>query len=193
MTDTFQKVLATTAVFALLDCASAWAEDWAERSFKVINEGKMTMAYPLSWGKKPSYELGESVANIRFGPYGPKSKPIFLVDILAVVAVDPVDEATLKNVTEQDVEFFRQTAFETEIPINDFNGPNSFGHYFSITDSESKHGEFDYVTTGVVAADRLLVKFYFFSSDGAPDFGADAMQVMRSVSYTPPPPEEEPE
>ena len=38
---------------------------------------------------------------------------------------------------------------------------------------------------------HLLVKCYFFSSDGAPDFGADAMQMMRGIHYIAPPPEPE--
>ena len=75
--------------------------------------------------------------------------------------------------------------------INDFEGPNIVGHYFSVTEKESKRGEFDYMTMAVISSGRLLVKCYFLSSDGAPDFGADAMQMMRSIKYIAPPPEAE--
>ena len=172
-------------------CVAARAEDWAEREFEVTGEGLMTLTYPLSWGKKPSYDRNESITDLNFGPYGPKAKPIFLAHVQAIVAVDPIAEASLMELTKQMVEQFRATAFETDIPISDFQGPNNFGHLFSITDSKPKRGEFDYLTMAVVASDKLLVKVYFFSSDGAPDFGSDAMQMLRSIQYTPPEVKEE--
>lgn len=190
-TSTLIKALATIGILTLLLCSRAQSEDWAEKSFEVTGEGSMTLSYPLSWGKKPSYERGESITDLKFGPFGPKSKPIFLAHLQAVVAVEPIAEASLQEVAKQEVENFRHSAFETDIPLNDFTGPSGFGFYFSITDSESKRGEFDYMTMAVVASGNLLVKIYFMSSDGAPDFGADAMQMMRSIKYTPPEVEDE--
>ena len=83
------------------------------------------------------------------------------------------------------------TAAETKITVHGFEGPDMKGLYFSMTDRESKHGEFDYLTMAVIHSNRLLIKCYFLSSDGAPDYGADAMDMMRSLKYTPPPPEED--
>jgi hypothetical protein len=185
-THTLQKVLTVIGTLSLLVSAPLRADDWAEKSFEVTGGGAMTVAYPVSWGKKPSYERGESITDLNFGPYGPKAKPIFLVHLQAVVATDPIQEASLEEVAKQEVENFRTTAFETDIPISRFEGETNFGFYFSITDSKPKRGEFDYLTMAVVAADHLLVKIYFLSSDGAPDFGSDAMQMMRSINYTPP-------
>jgi hypothetical protein len=190
-THTFQKVLTAIGILSLLVSAPLRADDWAEKSFEVTGGGTITIAYPVSWGKKPSYDRVESITDLKFGPYGPKAKPIFLAHLQAVVAVDSIQEASLKEVAKQEVENFRKTAFETDIAISEFEGPTSFGFYFSITDAESKRGEFDYMTMAVVAADHLLVKIYFLSSDGAPDFGGDAMQMMRSIAYTPPEIEDE--
>ena len=83
------------------------------------------------------------------------------------------------------------TNSQTEIPINDVEGPAVTGIYFSITDRESKVGEFDYLTLAILRSNHLLIKCYFYSSDGAPDFGADAMQMMQSIRYDAPEPEEE--
>lgn len=182
----FQKALTAIGILSLLVSTALRADDWAEKSFEVTGGGTMTIAYPLSWGKKPSYDRDESITDLKFGPYGPKAKPIFLARLQTIVAVDRIQEASLEEVTKQEVENFRTTAFETDIPISRFEGEASFGFYFSITDSEPKRGEFDYLTMAVVAADHLLVRVYFLSSDGAPDFGSDAMQMMRSIKYTPP-------
>ena len=170
--------------------APARADDWVEKTYEVTGEGTMTFSYPESWGKRPSYERADPITDLKFGPYGPKSKPIFLAHLQAVVAVELIPEASLMEAAKVEVENFRASAFETDIPINDFRGPNGFGYYFSITDSESKRGEFDYMTLAIVASDQLLVKVYFLSSDGAPDFGADAMQMMKSIKYVPKPEEE---
>lgn len=170
----------------LMLSAGARADDWMNKSFKVVDGGTLAFDFPKSWGKKPEYNVFDSVADIQFGPFGTKAKPVFLVNVQAIVAVDPVNAADLMEITKVEVEKFRSTAFETEIPISDFEGPNISAHLFSITDRSSKRGEFDYLTMAVISTGPLLVKCYFLSSDGAPEFGPDAMQMMRSIKYTAP-------
>ena len=170
---------------------AAEADDWNRKSFKTVGGGALEFEFPKSWGKKPEYNIFDSVTDIQFGPFGTKAKPIFLVHLQAVVAVDPISDADLMEITKIEVENFRNTAFETDIPVSDFEGPNISAHLFSITDKDSKRGEFDYLTMAVVSSGPLLIKCYFFSSDGAPEFGPDAMQMMRSIKYTPPEVKEE--
>lgn len=171
-------------VIGLLLSVPGNADDWAAKTFKVEGGGVLFMEYPLSWGKKPSYETFENITDIKFGPYGPKSKPIFLAQLQSIVAADAPTPADLVEIAKIEVENVRNIAFETEFPLNEFAGPTSNGVYFSITDQESKRGEFDYLTMAVVASGNLLIKVYFLSNDGAPDFGADAMQMMHSLKYT---------
>ena len=175
----------------LMISVTAEADDWNHKSFETVGGGTLKFDFPKSWGKKPEYNIFDSVTDIQFGPFGTRTKPIFLVHLQAVVAVDPISDADLKEITKIEVENFRNTAFETEIPVSDFEGPNISAHLFSITDKDSKRGEFDYLTMAVVSSGPLLIKCYFFSSDGAPEFGPDAMQMMRSIKYTAPEPKEE--
>lgn len=165
----------------------AVAEDWTEKSVKVAGGGTVDFEYPKSWGKKPELDRSEGISTIRFGPYGPRKKPVFLVHLETVTAIEPVKAEDIKNMTVMEVDNHRKIAVETDIPVNDIQGANVSGHYFSITDRNSKIGEFDYLTMAILRSDYLLIKCYFFSSDGAPDFGADAMQMMQSIRYTPPP------
>ena len=173
----------------LVISAAAKADDWIHKSFKTVGGGTLEFEFPRSWGRKPEYNIFDSVTDIQFGPFGTKTKPIFLVHLQAVVAVDPISDADLMEITKIEVEKFRNTAFETDIPISDFQGPDISAHLFSITDQESKRGEYDYLTAAVISSGQLLIKCYFLSSDGAPEFGPDAMQMMRSIKYTAPPPE----
>lgn len=185
-TTTVQKLVTIGFAIAIGLYANAWADDWAEKEFKVAGGGMLSLSYPLSWGKKPAYDIFDSITDIRFGPYGPKSKPIFFVHLQAVVGLEMPSDDDLMEIAKLEVEELKKTAFETDIPINDFDGANSRGLYYSITDRESKRGEFDYLTMAVVASNQLLLKIYFLSSDGAPDFGADAMQMMQSIQYVAP-------
>jgi hypothetical protein len=170
---------------ALMAPASASAEDWMVNSTEVAGDGSINFEHPKSWGKKPEVTRGEGAINIRFGPYGPKRKPVFQVDVLTVTMLEPATDANVKAIAEAEVENLKPTAAETDIPLNDIAGPKTSGFYFSITDRDSKIGEFDYLTLAILRSDNLLIRCFFFSSDGAPNFGADAMQMMQSITYKP--------
>ena len=192
----FRKVWISAAVFcglASIFSAEARSEDWMQKSITVAGGGTFEFEYPKSWGKKPDLDAVDGISSVRFGPYGPRKKPFFLVHIETMTAIEPITAEALAKMTELEVTNHKKIAVETDVPINDFQGPNVAGHYFSITDRSSKIGEFDYLTLAILASDYLLIKCYFFSSDGAPDFGADAMQMMQSIKYTAPPPEPEEE
>ena len=187
-----RNICKSAAVFcglAFIFWADARSEDWMQKSVEVAGGGNFEFEFPTSWGKKPALDTADGITSVRFGPYGPRKKPFFLVHIETVSTVEPVTSEATNKLAELDVENFKKIAAETDIPINDIKGPEVIGHYFSITDRTPKLGEFDYVTVAILGSDRLIIKIYFYSSDGAPDFGADAMQLMRSIRYTAPPPE----
>jgi hypothetical protein len=187
------KSAAVLCGLASIFSAEARSEDWMQKSIEVAGGGIFEFEFPKSWGKKPDLDAIDGFATVRFGPYGPKKKPFFLVHIETVTAIEPVSSEALAKITELEVENYKKIAVETDVPINDFQGLNVAGHYFSITDRASKIGEFDYLTLAILGSGDLLIKCYFYSSDGAPDFGADAMQMMQSIKYTAPPPEPEAE
>ena len=175
----------------LLISAGARADDWIHKSYKVNGGGTLEFEFPKSWGKKPKYDKFDTVTDIQLGPYGPKSKPVFLFHLQSVISSDAITDADLMEIARIEIENVKQISFETEVPINNLEGPDVAGRYFSITDQTSKRGEFDYLTMAVMRSGKLLVKCYFFSSDGAPDFGADAIQMMQSIKYTAPEPKPE--
>ena len=176
---------------AVILCAEARSEDWMQKSVKVEGGGTLAFEFPESWGKKPDLNAVDGVTTVRFGPYGPRKKPVFLVHLETVTALEPVTRKDIAEITELAVAEHKKIAVETDLPTSDIEGPNVVGQYFSITDRASKRGEFDYLTLAILASGQLVIKVYFFSSDGAPDYGADAMQMMRSINYTAPPPEPE--
>jgi hypothetical protein len=170
--------------------AGAQEDPFEQLSLNLEGGGVMAIEIPKSWGK-PAFDSGQGVNSIKFGPFGPKEKPVFLAQVIAAVAEVALAPGDLKQVAELEAENVRGVATETAIAINDVQGPSVTGHYFSITDRESKRGEFDYLTMAVLGSSHLLVKCYFFSSDGAPEFGPDAIQLMQSIKYQAPPPEVE--
>jgi len=134
-----KRILASAFIccaFVVIYCADARAEDWLKKEFEVAAGGILEFEFPPSWGKKPEYDFIDGVTNIRFGPYGPKSKPIFLLNVMAGVSTQAINSDQLLEITKTEVEKFRPTAFETDIPISAFQGPHMSAHLFSITDSE---------------------------------------------------------
>lgn len=172
---------------SLFQSVEAQSEDWMQKSITVAGGGTFEFEFPEYWGKKPGLNEVDGMTEVRFGPYGPRKKPFFLVHIETFTAIEPVSIEAIAEVVDLEIESHRKVAVETDIPKNDIRGSNVVGLYFSITDRNSKIGEFDYLTLAILGSGNLLVKSYFYSSDGAPDFGADAMQMMRSIKYTPPP------
>lgn len=169
-------------------------EDWLRQSFDVkgVKGGKLTMVYPKYWGKA-QYKGFENVTDVEFGPFGPRAKPVFMVHVQSVPMTGEITDEHLTAMTKAEVDAFSKVAFETDIPISELAGPHNSIRYFSITDKSKKWGEFDYMTMAVVATSNLLTKVYFFSSDGAPDFGSDAIRFMESIQFTAPPPKVEEE
>ncbi len=187
----FRSMAVLFSGLVLMFASYAQADDWTKKSVKVAGGGTLSFEFPKSWGKKPELDSYEGLTTIRFGPFGTRKKPVFLLHIASVTAIEPVTSENILKETEAEIINHKKIAAETDISINDLQGDNVAGHYYSFTDRDSKVGEYDYLTLAVLGAGNLMVKCYFFSSDGAPDFGADAMQMMRSIKYTEPPPKPE--
>ncbi len=187
---TSRNVLAFSLILATAWAGVSRADDWASKTYKVPGGGTLYLEYPLSWGKKPEFETFDEVADIRFGPFGPKSKPVLMVNLQSVKGADVQTDKDLTEIATVDVDALRASAFELDIPLNPISGDHVSGYYFTITDKESKYGEFDYLTMAVLGSGPLLTKVFFFSSDGAPDFSADAMRLMENLKYTAPPPKD---
>ncbi len=181
------RALVCCGLFLLIS-SGANANEWIQKTYNVNGGGTIEFEFPDTWGKKPKYDKFDTVTDIQLGPYGPRSKPVFHFRLQAVLSSEAITDADLLEVTKIEVANVIQLAFETEVPISEIEGPEVVGRFFSITDQHSKRGEFDYLTMAVMGSGKLLVKCYFFSSDGAPDFGADAMQMMQSIKYTAPVP-----
>lgn len=188
----FRIAAGVCCAWLLLLAAEPRAEDWIQESFDVqaVKKGFISMEFPEYWGK-PEHRGIENITEIDFGPFGPRSKPVFHVSLRSVPLVSEISDDNLTEVTKAEASALLAVAFETEIPINSLSGPHNSIRYFSITDKEKKYGEFEYLTLAVIASGTLLTKCYFYSSDGAPDFGPDAVRFMESIHFTAPPPKKE--
>ena len=155
-----RNICKSAAVFcglAFIFWADARSEDWMQKSVEVAGGGNFEFEFPTSWGKKPALDVVDGITTVRFGPYGPRKKPFFLVHIETVTTVEPVTSEATTKMTELEVENHKKMAAETDIPISDVKGPGITGHYFSITDHTPKIGEFDYLTLAILGSGHLLL------------------------------------
>lgn len=184
----FRKALLAAALWAGLclgSTAAAQVQDYIRVDLPLANSGLLGIEFNKAWGK-PTFETTNGITTMTFGPHGPKKKPTFLTQIAGLTANTVISDEALMQFTQKELTEVRALAAETNISITDVKGENVSGHFFSITDRESKFGEYDYLTVAVLGSGHMLVKCYFFSNDGALDFGEDAIRLMESIEYTPP-------
>ncbi len=143
------RIAAPTLLITLLFCvaAPAMADDqYKTHRVKIKKHGAFYFDAPESWGIRPKREGKEGVSQARFGPFGTEREPIFMATITAAVSDEPVTEEKAKSMIEGELENYRKVAFETDIEINRFEGKHTISHYFTLTDSEKKPFEYQYLT-----------------------------------------------
>ncbi|MCH9696435.1 MAG: hypothetical protein K0U72_18105 [Gammaproteobacteria bacterium] len=167
--------------------APATAEETIRHELKLKKVGLLAVELPSSWGSKPKMTNRDGLINVSFGPMGTRREPVFLVSMDLAVAVDDLSKEQVEGVAKGVLENYRGVALEAEIPIVLVEGESSFGYYFTLTDKEKKPREYQYLTLAVVYTNRMIVTSYFLANDGAPDFGADALHMMRTTRFLPVP------
>ena len=174
-------------ILLLLACSTVAIADDERRSHTVKLKvgGELTFEAPSSWGNRPEIEHGEEITVARFTPAGTPREPIFHVSLSMGVPEDAPTAESVRQVAELIREELKDSALEPNIEIHRLEGSNNTIDYFTITDKEIKPREYQYLTTAVVSDGKAIVSSYFFSNDGAPDYAADAMHLLESVSYTP--------
>lgn len=177
-------ILAITCIVLVL--APAHAEDLRTHSIKMkASGGKLEIEVPETWGRKPEVVQGDSATMIGFTPFGTRREPIFSIRIVAAASEEPVTVEMVRQAAETMRDEFHETALEENIDVNDVSGGNNMISYFTLTDKEIKPREYQYLTAAVVSDGTVVSSIWFFSNDGAPDFGADAMHLMETMRYIP--------
>ena len=143
------------------------------------------MEAPEWWGKKLNItRSNDGQTDIQFAGLGTKRNPVFTVYLFVRIATDELTQDVLKEMTTVATERFANVAIESEILINEFAHPNGMAYYFAITDRERKPREYQYLTMALMKTGGIVIQFQFLSNDSAPDFGADAMHMMRNATHT---------
>ena len=93
----FRKVCLSAAVLAFVFSAEARSEDWMQKSIEVAGGGSFEFEFPKSWGKKPDLDAADGTTSVRFGPFGPRKKPFFLVHIETVTTIEPITNEALED------------------------------------------------------------------------------------------------
>lgn len=174
----------------LLMIAPAMAEDTIRHELKLKKVGLLALELPSSWGSKPKITKRDGLTNVSFGPLGTRRDPVFLVSMDLAVAVDNLEKDQVEGIAKSVLENYRGVALEADIPVVLVEGDTSYGYYFTLTDKEKKPREYQYLTLAVVYTNRMIVTSYFLANDGAPDFGADALHMMRTSKFIPVPPKD---
>lgn len=188
------RLLKRWAIWALaatlLATGPAIAEETIRHEVKLKKLGMLMLELPKAWGRKPEMTKRDGLINLSFGPFGSRREPVFLVSMDLAVTVDELNKEQVESVAKTVLENYRGVALEADIPIVPVEGDTSYGYYFTLTDKDKKPREYQYLTLAVVYTNRMIITSYFLANDGAPDFGPDALHMMRTSKFIPVPEKE---
>ena len=181
----FRYLASFCCVLLLLNSAASAADELKQHKIKIRGGGVLTLEAPEWWGKKLNIETSEDgQMNIQFAGLGTKRNPIFAASLFVRIATDDLTQEKLKEMTAEASEQFANVAVEAEILIDEFAHPNGMAYYFAVTDRKRNPREYQYLTMAFMKTGGIVIQFQFLSNDTAPDFGADAMHMMRNATHT---------
>ncbi len=181
----FRYLASFCCVLLLLNSAASPADELKQHRIKIRGGGVLTLEAPEWWGKKLDIARSEDgQTNIQFAGLGTKRNPIFAASLFVRIAADDLTQEKLKEITAEASEQFANIAVEAEILIDEFAHPNGTAYYFAVTDRNRKPREYQYLTLALMKTGGIVIQFQFLSNDSAPDFGADAMHMMRNATHT---------
>lgn len=169
----------TSSLFML--AASAIAEDWTSKEYKLRDGGTVKLEVPKSWQN----EVQTDKRTILFT--APKGKPAFefLITLLPPNPDSAMQVPDIRRTVESFAEKAKLQAVEKEIPVNELKGPSLLGGcYYSATDKAPKPGEWKYMTQGEAALEEGLVVFSVYMNDDSRDVSSRAIDAVQSIFYT---------
>lgn len=181
----FRYLASFCCVLLLLNSTASAADELKQHQINISGGGVLTLEAPEWWGKKLDIKRSnDGQTDIQFAGLGTKRNPVFAVSLFVRIATDELTQDVLKEMAKVATERFANVAIESEVLINEFDHPNGTGYYFAITDRERKPREYQYLTMALMITGGIVIQFQFLSNDSAPDFGADAMHMMRNATHT---------
>ncbi len=158
-----------------------------ERTYRYRGAGLLHLKFPAAWTAKSAQamESGRPVGTILFAPPAGDDfaarLAVIQVGADAAKAFDP--RAALAKAGQMDL----PDSVEKSLTIEDLNGPQVTGSYFTVTDKHliimlPRPGEYRYLTQGYAKLDGVVLNFRFVSNRIDGEEKKALLEMIRSAS-----------
>ncbi|HKR58661.1 MAG TPA: hypothetical protein VJS64_02920 [Pyrinomonadaceae bacterium] len=171
------RTVVSAVTLALVVTPSA-SEPWQERTLSVADRGTLVLFSPRAWVQ----QTNQSPPSIRFSNSSGQKFVVFITaqwsptqdsSFNSPVRLHALIEDTAAKISPQ--------AVERTIPIDEINGTDGRGYYFSATDKAPAPDEYKYLTQGALAVDDLLLRFTVLTNETESSVVNDALNMVRSA------------
>ena len=151
----------SAATLALALTASA-AELWQERTLSIADRGTLVFSSPRAWTQQTS----QSPPSIRFSNSSGRKFVVFITAQWSPTQDSSFNSpARVRALVEETAVKISPQAVERAIPIDEIQGTDGRGYYFSATDKDPDPNEYKYLTQGALAVDDLLLTFTVLTNE----------------------------
>lgn len=170
---------------------SAFAQELERRTYPLRNHGVLKLLVPSSWGGSVSEPPSDVPQTITLSAGASSSFQVLLTPIGPLGANTAVpDAAEMKRVVEKTIERLKPQSVEKEVLAQEITSATVRGYYFSVTDKAPKHGDFKYLTQGMVQIGALPVTFSVLTHGGSERVLQQALALLKTAEYLPTSPTE---
>ncbi len=181
MTLRLQQSLAIITL--LLIPSLVMGEAYDTKSYPLPNHGKIQLNFPKSWKSKILQPKNNLPPTIAFLSKTTSSFQVLMTPLWPGSEKVSPNQGNIKKNIEQIIEQVKPISKEKEIPIKELKGKSGDGYYFSMTDKESKPGEFIHMTQGMYQLGELLITFTAFWNDGAGNISDKTIRILESATH----------
>ena len=173
----------TMLVLAL--ATSAHAGETAARTYQLPEDRLLTLAVPEGWQSETQLPPGRPLPVLKFTRAGKDFVASITVQALSPPGVE-TPLAQLQGMVAKQAQRLAILVGADSVEVNTIDGPQASGYYFSVSEATRKPGEYQYLTSGLVAVGEATASFEVLTNKGAEAAVADMLTMVTAAELSSP-------
>jgi hypothetical protein len=156
------------------------------RLFDVPGHGRLRTVIPLEW-RAASKPLAEpSSVSVRITPFTGDAFEIRITAVwLNAAARNRMTPEAIRANVKRSAEALLIRSDNKSVIIEDLQGEQAAGHYFTLADSDPAPGEYQYITQGSFLAGELMTAFTIFHREPGTREVGQALKMLSGATHVP--------
>lgn len=183
-----RRGIIAAAIVAALWVSVVNAAETLTRTYAIPGEQFLTLKLPEAWRDEVSSARGAQGTPLPAIALKPAAGAAFSANMTVRMMIPPgvgrsLDGRLRLLVEQQAGRVAGKIGADPGPPVS-IEGARSSGYYFSISEPRFKPGEYQHLTSGVVAVDNVIATFEVLTNDGGEGVMQDMLAVIKSAMVT---------